>query len=106
MGPSLVHTCSTARTQAVGTNGRKQMSTNLTGVSCLFLPMSAYAAVQNGYDVANAWNVYFNDGIDVQVGDKLTFDGISYLVRGVKRFTSMPFISHMEVAATTENAHG
>lgn len=101
----LVHNCSTSRTQKVGTNGRKTMSTLLPSVDCLFLPMSAYTAVQNGYDVGSAWNVYFNDGIDVQVGDKLTCSGNSYLVRGVRKFSGFPAVSHIEVAATTENAH-
>jgi hypothetical protein len=101
----LVHTCNVARNVAVGTNGRKSYQALSNGLPCLFLPMSAYSAVQNGYTVGSAFNVYFNDGTDVQVGDKLTYNGQSYIVRGREVFTGIPVVSHIKVTAVTENAH-
>jgi hypothetical protein len=101
----LRHTCSTSRVQTLGTNGRKTMAAYLSSVPCLFLPMSNFSQIQNNFDIGTGWNVYFNDGTDVQVGDKLTFGGSSYLVRGSKAYTGLPMVSHLEIAAVSENAH-
>jgi hypothetical protein len=101
----LVHTCTTSRAQAIGTNGRKGYQANLKTTSCLFLPMSAYSAIQNGYTVGSAYHVYFSDGTDVQVTDKLLFNGQTYIVRGREAFTSIPVVSHLKIASVTENAH-
>lgn len=102
----LIHTCSTLRMQGTGLNGGSSMQTNLSTVSCLFLPMSPAATVQLGWDVGTGWKVFFDDGTDVQAGDKLVFQGRSYVVKGEPQaFTEMPLVSHVEVSAMTENAH-
>ncbi|MEA9986251.1 hypothetical protein [Subtercola sp. RTI3] len=67
--------------------------------------MSRTSAVQNGYDVGKAWDVYFDDGTDVQVNDRLSFNGENYIVKGRQVFSSFPAVSHIQVTAVTENAH-
>jgi hypothetical protein len=110
MGPVLVHTASITRkaTVAGSTNGRQAMPTTplYTNVPCLALPMSAVAAVQNGFDVGQAWTVMFNDGQDVKAGDKITVNGMSLIARGIKPFADLPIVGHVEVSAETENANG
>lgn len=102
----LNHTCDVARNQAVGTNGRKQYVTIASNVPSLFLPMSRQAAVQNQFDIGNSWDIYFDDGTDVQVGDRLTFNGTKYLVAGRQPFTGLGIVSHLHVMAQTEKANG
>lgn len=102
----LLHTCDVARNQAVGTNGRKQFSSLYATVPSLFLPMSAQAAIQNGFSVGFAWDIYFNDGIDVQIGDKLTYSGQTYIVRGRQPYAGLPIVSHLRITAETEHANG
>ena len=102
----LLHTCDVARNQTLGTNGRKSMATVQTAVPCLFLPMSAYAAIQNGYSVGFAWDVYAADGTDIQMGDKLTWNGVTYLVRGRQPYTGLPVVSHLRLTVETERSNG
>lgn len=101
----LEHTCDVARNQAIGTNGRKGYVTKYTGVSCLFLPMSRQAAIQNQFDVGSSWDIYFDDGVDIQVGDKLTFNGNKFIVNGRQPYSGLAWVSHLHVTAETENAH-
>lgn len=102
----LQHQCDVARNQAVGTNGRKQMTTVHTAIACLFLPMSPQAAIQNNYSVGTAWDVYVDDGTDIQIGDMLTWNSATYIVRGRQPFTGLPVVSHIRLAAVTEHANG
>lgn len=101
----LYHLANTQRTAPVGTNGTKAYQAHLTGVRCLFLPMSAYSSVQNGFSIGSGFEVYFDDGADVLVNDRLVWLGQNYLVKGVERFTGIPTVSHVKVTAVTENAH-
>lgn len=101
----LEHTCDVARNQAVGTNFRKQYVTITTGVRCLFLPMSRQAAIQNQFDVGYSWDVYFDDGVDIQVGDRLTYSGTTYIVAGRQPYSGLAWVSHLHIMAQTENAH-
>ncbi|MEB0287227.1 hypothetical protein QN355_11745 [Cryobacterium sp. 10S3] len=102
----LFHVCDVARNQAVGTNGRKQFSSLYTAVPSLFLPMSAQAAIQNGYSVGFAWDIYVDDGTDIQIGDKLTYSGQTYIVRGRQPYAGLPIVSHLHLMAETEHANG
>ncbi|WP_427007193.1 hypothetical protein [Pseudarthrobacter sp. H2] len=77
-----------------------------TGLQCLFLPMTAQAAVQNGFSVGFGWDIYFNDGTDIQIGDKLTFSGTTYIVRGKQPYSGLPLVSHVHLTAETEHANG
>jgi hypothetical protein len=102
----LFHTCDVARNQAVGTNGRKAYSPIAARVACLFLPMSTQAAIQNQFSIGYAWDIYFSDGTDVQVGDKLTYSGQTYIVRGRQPYAGIPLVSHLHITAETEHANG
>jgi len=106
MQPLLVHNCDIARNQPVGTNGRRSFVTLTTAVQCLFLPMTAQAAVQNGFSVGFAWDIYFLDGTDVKIGDRLTQNGQTYIIRGKQPYLNMPFVSHLHMTAETEHANG
>ena len=103
----LIHTCDTERSAAVGTSDRlKAMQTNLSAVPCLFLPMSAQAAIQNNFEVGYGFTVYFEDGTDVQVGDRLTWNGTRYLVRGRQAYPGFDAISHLSISAESEHSSG
>lgn len=101
----LKHRCTVARNQAVGTNGRKAYSTVQSSVACLFLPMSSVASIQNGYSVGFSWDIYAKDGTDIQIGDRLTWNGKTYLVRGKQPFTGFGRVSYLKVSAETERAN-
>lgn len=102
----LRQTCDTQRNTAVGTNGRKAFQANLTGQRCMFVPMSAEAAIQYQYKAGYAWTVFFQDGTDVRVGDKLIWKGQNYLVKGKKPFTDYGIVSNLEVMVESENTNG
>jgi hypothetical protein len=72
----------------------------------MFLPMSAQAAIQNSFSVGFAWDIYFNDGQDIQIGDKLTYNGQTYIVRGKQPFAGLPVVAHLHITAETEHANG
>jgi hypothetical protein len=101
----LLHICTTERNQSVGTNGRKGYQAHLTGVHCLFLPMSSYSAIQNGYTVGRTFDVFFDEGTDIQVNDRLSWNSGTYLVKGAELFAALPIVAHLKVTAVTENAH-
>jgi hypothetical protein len=48
--------------------------------------MGATAAVQNGFSVSKAYDVFFGAGQDVKVGDRLLRNEASYLVRGIREY--------------------
>lgn len=102
----LRHRCDLARMATVGTNGRKAPSTLYTNVSCLFMPMSDRAAVEGNYTVGQAWNVYFSPTADIKRGDKLTYNGTTYLVRGLKPYSGFGAMSYQQAAVETEQANG
>lgn len=102
----LVHRCDVARNQPVGTNGRKELAPVATDLPCLFLPLDRQAAIENGYSVGYAWDVYFDDGTDIQKGDRLTFNGRKYIVGGDRPFEHIPIVGHLHVIATTEDSNG
>lgn len=96
------HTADLARNVAVGTNGRKQLAALYTGVDCLALPMDARRAVDNGYSVGKAWDVFFAVDQDVKVGDQITVLGRALIVQGVQPF-AVPDVGHTRVAAVEGN---
>jgi hypothetical protein len=67
--------------------------------------MGAVAAVQNGFDVGNAWNIYFEDTTDIKVGDRVTANGLTLIVRGKPPYLNLPLVSHIQVSAETEYAN-
>lgn len=102
----LQHMCSISRKTTLGTNGRKSMQVVKANVSCLCLPMNAVAAIQNGFDVGTAWNIYFNETTDIQVGDRVVANNMAFIVKGKMPYLNLPIISHIQVSAVTENANG
>lgn len=99
---ALEHTCDIRRMAAVGTNGRKQLASLYTAVPSLFLPMSPKATIANNFSMGRGYDVYFDDGQDVKVGDELVYAGNTYKVGGVQRFAGLPMVSHVHVAAEQE----
>lgn len=102
----LRHRCDTARNTALGTNGRHIPTPHLTGVRCAFMPMSAEAAVRNGFDVGFGWYVYAASSADILIGDRLTWNGETYIVKGKKPYLQFGGTSHIEFTAETEHANG
>jgi hypothetical protein len=82
------------------------MTANLSAVPCLFLPMSPEAAIRNNFEVGYGFNVFFEDGTDIRVGDRLIWNGTRYLVRGLQAYTGMPNVSYLGVLAETEHSSG
>jgi hypothetical protein len=93
----LNHTCDVWRKQALGTNGRKQLQAYKTAVPCLAMPMSTAATIRNGYSVGHAYEVYYDDGADVRIGDQIKVNGLSLMVKVVRPYVGMPPVSHVEV---------
>ena len=98
----LDHTCDIARTQAVGTNGRRQMASLYTGIPCLALPMNNTTAIQNQFSIGRAYDFYFADRQDVKNGDKLTWNGSTFIVKVVQPFTGLAFGSHIRTMCEQE----
>jgi hypothetical protein len=97
----LEHTCTIKRNSAVGTNGRQQLNDLYTDVACLALPMGLSTAVNNGFSLGKAYDVFFADGQDVKPGDKLIIDGAGYLVKGVQPFI-LPTVGHVRARCERE----
>ena len=68
--------------------------------------MSAQSAIQNSFSVGFGWDIYFADGADIQMGDKLSYGGQAYIVRGRQPFSGIPMASHLHITAETEHANG
>lgn len=101
----LLHACDVARSQAVGTNGRRQLATVQTAVPCTFVPMSAKSSIDHNFAVGFGWDIYFDDGADIRSGDRLSWNGGTYIVSGTQPFIGFPGVSHVRVAAETEHGN-
>jgi hypothetical protein len=97
----LEHTCTIRRPAAVGTNGRKAMTDLYTSVSCLLLPMSDQTSIRHNFTLGRAYDVYFEDGQDVKVGDQIVVDGNKYAIRSVQPYR-VPVVGHVRAAAEQE----
>lgn len=95
------HTCTVQRYTNVGTNGRRSLTPVHSGMRCLFLPMSPTAEHQQGFELGSAYQVFFPTNSDVQVADKLLWGGQSFIVSGVRVYTTS-YAGHIEVVATRE----
>lgn len=102
----LRHMCSTQRVQAVGTNGRQGFTSLLTNVPCKFRPLGAQASIQNNIEVGYGFSVVFEDGTDVQVGDRLIWNAANYLVKGRAALTGYGVVSYLRVVAESEHSNG
>lgn len=99
----LEHTCTISRAQDIGTNGRKQMASLAADVACLFLPVGAQTAIDQGFSLGKDYDVFFAPGTDVKVGDKLSRNSKNYLVSYIQDFDTA-FAGHMHVLARQEAA--
>lgn len=97
----LQHSADIARNAAIGTNGRRGMSTVATGVRCLVLPMATRTAIENQFSLGKAYDVYFAEGTDVRVGDKLTKDDGRYIVRQVMPY-KVAVVGHVRALCELE----
>ena len=97
----LRHYCSIKRQTAIGTNGRKQLSTLASNVRCLILPMSPQTAVENQFTPTKAHDAYFDAGTDVKTGDKLIWGTQSFLVRGTQVY-DVPTVGHIRALCERE----
>lgn len=103
----LDHLCDIARNQAVGTNGRKQMSVVYTATPCLVVPMSRKSTIDYNISVGQGFYAYFNDGTDVQVGDQLTSDSQVFYVQGKSSYSGLNApVDHIECVVSTEAPNG
>jgi hypothetical protein len=96
------HSCDVYRNSAVGTNGRKTKTLQASAVPCTFIPMEAQAAIRNGFTVGKGYDVFFNDGADVQVGDRLVRDSQNYAVSAAMPYPGFGDVSHVHVLANLE----
>jgi hypothetical protein len=102
----LIHTCSTQRTTAVGTNGRKSLTSYLSSVKCKARPMSPQASIQNGFEIGYGYTFIFQDGTDIQAGDRLIWNGVNYLVKGKPAPYAGGSLAYIKVLAESEHASG
>jgi hypothetical protein len=97
----LAHTCSISRKQTVGTNGRQALAPVYSDVPCLFLPMATRTSIEHNFALGRGFDTYFDDGQDVKIGDKLGYNGSTFVVRFIQPFSGLAGgLSH--VRAMTE----
>jgi hypothetical protein len=82
----LQHSATIRRHAAVGTNGRKTLADLYKGVRCLLLPMNDTTSIRHEFQLGRAYDVYFNPGQDIKIGDQVIVDGDRYSVRQVQVF--------------------
>lgn len=106
VGTMLRHRCDVARNAAVGTNGRKTMQTVASSIPCMVTPMSDQQAVSGSYTVGQTYTMFFNPTADIQRGDRVTFNGNTYLIKGLKPYMVFGGVSFVQAVAETEQANG
>lgn len=97
----LIHRCDISRNTAVGTNGRHAMQSRYTAIECLAIPMPAQTSIQNGFELGRGYDIYFHNGQDVKVGDKLTWNGDTYVVSAIQRYL-LPMVEHIHAMCKQE----
>lgn len=101
----LNHTCDIYRMQAIGdSTTRKSMQLLTSGVRCLGLPLGANVTIQNEMQLGRAYQFNFAPGTDVQVGDRLLWNGAKVSVKYVRPYVNTPPVSHIEVMCEQEVA--
>ena len=70
-------------TRLTGYVGNLSQSTTVSGItSCYLRPLSETESSANGYQYGVAFNAIFEIGTDIRQQDKITIDGVQYLVQG------------------------
>lgn len=99
----LEQTCTISRNAALGTNGRYQQTQVATGVACQLIPMTNRTTIELGFSLGKGYDGFFELGTDIKVGDKLTSNGNTYIVRFVQRFETN-YAAHIHVSCEQEVA--
>ncbi len=99
----LENNCNIKRSVAVGTNGRNTMQSLYANVSCLVLPMNTTTAIENGFSIGRAYDIFFDISQDVQVGDQVAYNGDTFYVRVVQPF-NVPLVGHIKTMTEMEIA--
>ena len=70
-------------TRISGYVGNLSQSTTVTGItSCYLRPLSETESSANGYQYGLGFSAIFEIGTDIRQQDKITIDGVKYLVQG------------------------
>jgi hypothetical protein len=70
-------------TRLTGYVGNISQSTTITTItSCYLRPLSETESSNNGYQYGVAFNAIFEVGTDIRQQDKITIEGVEYLVKG------------------------
>jgi hypothetical protein len=101
----LEHTAAQQRqTKIAGQGESTALQTVSNAVACLCLPMDDRAAVQQGFTVGQAYDVFFADGQDIKKGDRLTVNGLVLYVSGVQRFVGLGAdVNHVKALCEVKN---
>lgn len=97
----LEHTCDIWRNAALGTNGRTQLQSLYTGVSCLLLPLNSQTTITEGFSLGRGYETFFEDDQDVKIGDRLVRSGKNYTVKYVETYET-PLAAHLRVLCEQE----
>lgn len=99
----LEHTADIRRSKAVGTNGRSQVQTLYSAVSCFIMPMNHKTIIEHHFSLGLAYEVYFDAGQDVQPGDQLISGGKTYTVKAVENY-NVGLVGHVHCYCEQEIA--
>ena len=84
----LSQTCTINRQVTVGTNGRSQQQALYTNVPCLALPMGSHSELLDKFDIGRGFDINFNEGQDVQIGDQVVIATTTYDVKYVRSYAT------------------
>jgi hypothetical protein len=68
----------------------------------MVIPMSNATTIEHEFSLGRGFSFYFADGADVQIGDRLTFNGSTYDVRYTKPYSGFGATSYLEVLTEQE----
>lgn len=98
------HSVSVSRMASTGQGISKTQQALYTGIQCNVQPLDNQSTIDNGWEYGQGYNVFFDDGTDIKKGDKLTWGSVTLIVQGVKQFTGLPRLSHLEVLCQREDS--
>lgn len=91
--PMLTETATISRKASTGITGGSSMQQLYTGIRCTRLPMNRTTAVELGFSLGKATNIYFDVGQDVRADDQVVIGGHTYSVGAVQAY-NMPLVGH------------
>ena len=102
----LLHRCMLSEYRDAGSSGRRQLVEVVGDVPCLITPMSAYAAVQNGYTPGRAYEAFFQPDTDVKVGQRITWKGKRLMIGGLSPYEEFLDVAHIRATCTEDLTTG